>query len=178
MNADFIYAALQKKHKLPEWVLFRELALGTGWDEGVWNEETGEYVWKGYQRRIDAWAINCYKSQHFRRIAYEIKCARSDFIAERRSPDKRRPAKAVSNHFYFAAPLGLIDPSEVPEDCGLLVVYESGKTRIVKRAPKLDAWRLDWRFVASLVRNLANAQRRDLPGDRFAWEKGTLIDDH
>lgn len=166
MNADDIYEALKRRHQLPEWVLVRELRLGTGWDYGIWDE--GRYVGKaGMSHRIDAFALNCWSSTNFRRISYEIKVTRSDFVAEKRDPDKRAPACRVSDYFYFAAPRGLIAPMELPEGTGLVVVYESGRSQILERAPKLEPTRLDWRFVASLARTLMKMQKNDFARDRF-----------
>jgi len=178
MDADDVYEALKRRHPLPEWVLVRELYLGTGMGRFSYipeYEETG----RGYRglrgryrmrQRVDAWAFNCYESKGFRRIAYEIKISHSDFIREKLDPEKRRGAKRISDYFYFAAPRGVIAPMEVPDDCGLVVVYESGRTQILKRAPKLNPERLDWQFVASLARNILQARKRDLAKDRFTGE--------
>jgi len=176
MDADDVYEALKRRHQLPEWVLVRELRLGTAFemDKEEWDKwlATDHKSWPRYHmlQRIDAWALNCYKSKQFRRIAYEIKVTHSDFVQEIRDPTKRRPAQKVSDYFYFAAPRGVIAPVEVPEDCGLVVVYESGHSRILKRAPRLEPERLDWQFVASLVRNISQARRKDLPRDRYERE--------
>jgi hypothetical protein len=174
MNADDVYEALKGRHPLPEWVLVRELQLGTAFemDEVEWEKWLAGDCWERRPRyhmlqRIDAYALNCHKSKQFRRIAYEIKVNHADFIREKIDPDKRRPAQKVSDYFYFAAPRGIIAPEEVPDDCGLVVVYENGRSRILKRAPRLEPERLDWQFVASLVRNITQARMRDLPKDRY-----------
>jgi len=171
MNADDIYQALQRRHQMPEWVLIRELRLGTGFGSIDWakwqasgRKSRGRY---SIQQRVDAWALNCYAGNGFRRIAYEIKVSRSDFIKEKRDPEKRQPAMEVSDYFYFAAPRGLIAPMELPQGCGLLVVYDSGRSEILERAPKLNPTRLDWCFVASLVRGITEMSKKDLARDRF-----------
>lgn len=178
MNADDIYAALQRRHQMPEWVLVRELRLGTGFGGIDWVkwEASGRKSRPKHilQQRIDAWAINCYSSNGFRRVAYEIKVNRGDFIKEKRDPEKRQPAMEVSDYFYFAAPRGLIAPMELPQGCGLLVVYESGRSEILERAPKLNPTRLDWCFVASVLRSVMTARREELTRDRFQlapWEE-------
>jgi len=166
MNADEVYEAIKRRHQLPEWILVRELRIGTGYD---YRTRVDRHKWiraKALQQ-IDAYALNCYPSENFRKIAYEIKVSRSDFMAEKMDPDKRIPAMEVSDYFYFAAPRGLIAPMEIPKDCGLLVVYETGQSEILKEAPRLEATRLDWRFVASLVRNVTRMQKKDLPRDVF-----------
>jgi hypothetical protein len=94
-------------------------------------------------RRLDGWAIKKYS---FERRAFEIKVTRADFLSEVRTPEKRTPAFGVSNRFFFVAPAGLIEPHEVPADCGLIEVRLSVKsfardqTRTVVEAP--------WREIA------------------------------
>lgn len=151
MNADQIYLAIRQRHKLPQWVLVRELRLNCGWAP----------------QRIDAWAMNCHPSKGCWRIAYEIKLSRSDFRAEKKDPEKRKTAMAVADFFYFAAPRGLIAPMDVPDDCGLLAVYESGRSMILKRAPRTNAKGPDWWFVAAVLRNLTDARLKDLPDTRW-----------
>lgn len=180
MNADDIYAALQRRHQMPEWVLVRELRLGTGYDYAPYDYVRRQRGRAKMQQRIDAWALNCYPGNGFRRIAYEIKVSRGDFIKEKRDPEKRQPAMEVSDYFYFAAPRGLIAPMELPQGCGLLVVYESGRSEILERAPKLNPTRLDWCFVASVLRSVMATRREDLTRDRFhyaPWEEPVHADE-
>ena len=81
--------------------------------------------------RMDAWAMTkswanpCY-------YAYEIKVSRSDFLKD----EKYRHYMKFCNQFYFVCPAKLIDPSELPGDCGLLWVSSTG-TRLYtkKKAP-------------------------------------------
>jgi hypothetical protein len=111
--------------------------------------------------------MNCHPSKGCWRIAYEIKLSRSDFRAEKKDPEKRKTAMAVADFFYFAAPRGLIAPMDVPDDCGLLAVYESGRSMILKRAPRTNAKGPDWWFVAAVLRNLTDARLKDLPDTRW-----------
>ena len=174
MNADDIYAALQRRHQMPEWVLIRELRLGTGlggYRDPTYDKARKRWHFHTVAQRIDAWALNCYAGNGFKKIAYEIKVTHADFIREKLNPDKRKGAMEVSDYFYFAAPRGVIAPMELPKDTGLLVVYESGRTQILERAPRLPASRLDWLFIASLMRNTMQMRRKDLTKDRFAEER-------
>lgn len=168
MNANDVYEALKRRHTLPEWVLVRELRIGTGYSYREWCGPDRKWKRAKMQQSVDAWALNCYPSKDFVKIAYEIKVSRSDFIREKLEPEKREPALEISDLFYFAAPRGLIAPMEVPKDCGLLVVYDNGRSEILKEAPRREATRFDWRLVASLVRNVMKARKEDLARDRFA----------
>src|SRR5687767_6560569 len=107
--AGVILAALELRHDVREWAFFRDLRVGTGYGQEA-------------EPRIDAWVINLHPSQNLTRISYEIKCSRSDFLAELRQPRKRRHALRLSNQFYFAAPRGLIKAEELPPEAGLIEV--------------------------------------------------------
>lgn len=169
MTADDVYEALKRRHQLPEWVLVRELRMGTGYSPWFSGKPSSKHYRRArWEQRVDAWALNCYPSKKFVRIAYEIKVSHSDFIKEIQDPDKRKAALEISDYFYFVAPRGLIAPMEVPKGCGLLVIYEDGRSEVLKKAPRNEAPRLDWRLVASLTRNISQARRKDLPRDRYA----------
>lgn len=117
MTADEIVRALRRDHPdlHGEWACFVEF------------------------QRIDFFAMACWPSRRYERVGYEIKVSRSDFRAEMRKPGKRRGALMLCNRFYFATPANLVHAVEVPEDCGLIWVHESGKREIVRRAPRTDA---------------------------------------
>lgn len=89
--------------------------------------------------RIDAFVVRCWQSGiGNRRIAFEVKTSRSDFLTEIRSPAKRREALELSHQFFFATPQGLVSPTEIPPECGLIEVNPKGGTRIVVKAPVRD----------------------------------------
>ncbi len=142
MKTAEVLTALQARHQLPEWVFVEELRFGVGFQQRAHNE-----------RRIDAWAINCYPSRMVR-IAYEVKVSRGDFLKELKQPRKRAAALRVSNEFYFAAPAGLIKPEEIPDPCGLIeVAGGSWENAVVKlRAPWRDVPPPTWAFMASTMR--------------------------
>lgn len=78
--------------------------------------KTGPTHYSTMMQRMDAWAMK--KSwAHPLTIAYEIKVARGDFLAD----NKWRGYLPYCNQFVFVAPPGLIEVDEVPRDAGLLV---------------------------------------------------------
>lgn len=86
--------------------------------------------------RMDAWAMN--KSwAHPVVSAYEVKVSRADFLK-----DNKWPAYLpLCNQFYFVAPAGLIDLSELPAEAGLLTASGKGNgARLLtkKKAPHRD----------------------------------------
>lgn len=70
-------------------------------------------------RSIDMLVIGVTSGSRFRRIAFEIKTSRSDFLREIADPIKSRAALYHTHQFYFAAPPGLIAAAELPLFAGL-----------------------------------------------------------
>lgn len=68
-----------------------------------------------FQRRIDALVFNGNTSL----TAIEIKVSRADFFRD--TDEKRRVWREHTNRFIYAVPLGLVEPGEVADGCGLMV---------------------------------------------------------
>ncbi len=144
-----ITALLREMHA--EDIFFAELRAGAGW--GVDSE-----------RRIDAFAMSPYPSKHNVRTAYEIKISKRDFRREIDNPLKRRPALLYANQFYFVAPIGVIDPGNVPIDCGLIEItndepnrHVATKIEFTVTAPWRETDAPTWRFIASMLRRSMTA---------------------
>ncbi len=146
MTADEIVAVLRQQYRdTREWVCFEELRLGTGYGGAI-------------EQEIDFWALNCYPSAGMQSIAYEIKVTRSDFKRELANPKKRHGAMEISNRFYFVAPIGLIQPDELPADCGLVEIGD-GKAVVTVQATWRDRLASPpWRFLASVARRVIKAE--------------------
>jgi hypothetical protein len=84
-----------------------------------------ETVWT---RRIDALMFDGNQS----RTAIEVKVSKADF--RRETDEKRRAWRKITHRFVYATPEGLLDPSEIPDGCGLWEVGHAGKVRVVVRA--------------------------------------------
>jgi hypothetical protein len=144
-----------------EWLFFRELRVGTGRRNGA-------------AQRLDAFALNCLPHLAMKRVCYEVKISRADFLLELRHPLKRRIGMRYSNEFYFLTPAGLVMPSEIPVDCGLVEVGGRDliqSTAVFGHDPETGfysgvripaPWRETpgptWELLAAMVRN----QRREL----------------
>ncbi|HDO36655.1 MAG TPA: DNA repair protein MmcB-related protein [Nitrospirae bacterium] len=87
--------------------------------------KTGE---TGRHRSIDLWCMAKSWAKP-RTIGYEIKVARSDFVRD----NKWRRYLDYSSEFYFAASPGIIDPSELPDEAGLLVCSKNAKMLYTKK---------------------------------------------
>lgn len=166
MRSEDIVKALKGKYGSYQFATFSELRIGTGYGDGR-------------EQRIDFWALDCHGENE--RLSFEIKISRADFLSEMRKPQKRRAAMAYSNRFYFVTPPGLIKAEEIPNECGLIEVFErekfSGmtdenwaenvknygrwecKTKI--KAIHRETIRPNWRLVASLARRVCSFEAAD-----------------
>lgn len=138
-----------------EWAVFREVRFGTGASASA-------------DSAIDAFAFNCWPSGGFKRVSYEIKVSRGDFLRELKNPLKRRPALAVSNEFYFLVCPGVVhNVEEIPVGCGLILAakyVQAGRVRwnVQKQVPALprDEEGASWAFLASLARRIATHEAK------------------
>jgi hypothetical protein len=90
-----------------ECLFLRELRVGTGRQNG------------GAQR-LDAFALNRLPHMSMKRVCYEVKTSRADFLSEIKRPIKRRIGMRYSNEFYFVTPAALVNIQEIPSECGLV----------------------------------------------------------
>lgn len=98
----------------------------------------------------------------------EIKTLRSDFLKDLKNfEEKHKDALAFSNKIYYAAPAGLIAPSELPEGVGLFVYRENentfyddycmpGRISIFKHAKQRKIDNIDLKYVISFLTRMTN----------------------
>jgi hypothetical protein len=151
-TAGRVLALLEARHprERGEWAFFTELRSHTG------------YSSPGRESYMDAFAMACWPSSGFTRVAYEVKVSRQDFLHELQDPTKRAKALSLSNEMWFAAPSGVIREHETPDDCGWLEVTAGG-LRIRKAAPHRQVQEPPMAFIASLLR--WSSQARDGHGE-------------
>lgn len=118
LDLELIYGALWGKWPRADgWVWFREIGMNG--------------------RRLDALAINRWYGKHaFKRMAFEIKRTRGDFLAELKKPEKRLAGGAIADCIWFATPANLVSVDEVPGDCGLVWIDEDGRVFVKRKAPQ------------------------------------------
>src|SRR5215831_7463223 len=90
-----------------EWLFLRELKVGT-------SKRNGSV------QRLDAFALNTLPHTAMKRVCYEVKISRADFLSELKQPLKRRIGMRYSNEFYFVTPASLAKAEEIPAYCGLV----------------------------------------------------------
>lgn len=118
-----------------------------------YNGLDGEWLFYREAWRIDAFAVRCWSAGiGHRRIAFEVKASRGDFLSEMRKPEKRARALELSHQFFFVTPRELVRKEEVPEECGLMWVDERQRLRIVKQAPLRAPRALKMREAIYLMR--------------------------
>ena len=163
-----ILELLKWRHEPPQWSIFEELAVKTGYSS----------------QRIDFFAMNVWPSKKFWRVAYEVKVSRADFKNEMEDPNKRKASEALANECFFVTPAGLVKIDEIPEGWGLI---ENGKggLRVKKNAKQRnESGGLPMFFIASLARRLSDPLP-DIPkvtwtfaGRELSYEELILAADH
>ena len=93
-----------------EWLFLHELRVGTGRQNG------------GAQR-LDAFALNTLPHAGMKRVCYEVKTSRADFLSEIKRPLKRRIGMRYSNEFYFVTPATLVSLTEIPRPRAALLSW-------------------------------------------------------
>jgi hypothetical protein len=117
-----------------------------------------------------------------KRVCYEVKTSRADFLCEMKQPLKRRIGLRYLNESYFETPAGLLITSEIPIECGLVEVRlftdddrqsvfastdgfihfdvdQHAHCRITVPAPWRETPGPTWQFVAGMLRNQQKSVR-------------------
>ena len=74
-SLDILERALHASRS--EWLFLRELRVGTGRRNSS-------------AQRLDAFALNCFPHLAMKRVCYEVKTSRADYLGELKRPLKRR----------------------------------------------------------------------------------------
>lgn len=90
---------------------------------------------------------------------YEVKVSRADFLADLAKPGKRAGYADLAEAVYYCAPDGLLHPSEVPGDFGLICEMQGGGFQIIKRARRRKSFVLHPNAIMTMV-----VKRGSLPG--------------
>ena len=114
-TANDILKLLHQKHSVEKFLCVDECKTGS--------------TWFGPKcPRLDMWVMaRSYANARF--IGYEIKVNRQDFLRDIKWSDYL----VYCTEFYFVAPAGIIDPTEVPEQAGLLVASKNIKRLMTKK---------------------------------------------
>lgn len=105
-------------------------------------------------RRLDAAAINRWRTHGYTAMAFEVKRSRQDFLKELADPAKREVGLAISSLFWFVTPEGLVKSDEVPEEAGLAWVTVDGTVSIKRKAPERPRPEATWDRIGAILRSL------------------------
>ena len=104
-------------------------------------------------------------SRRLQPTVHEIKVRRADLLGDLKNDAKRRGYQSYSQGFHYVVAEGITDPSEIPEDCGLIIAGERA-LRIVRPAPHREVSLTTAQWIA-LVRAGAEFGDDDPPQMSF-----------
>lgn len=85
--------------------------------------------------RPDVFSVRHVTASHrLQPAVHEIKVRRADLLGDVRLPAKRRGYQSYSHTFHYVIAEGIAEPSEIPEDCGVIVAGAKA-LRVVRPAP-------------------------------------------
>ena len=157
-EAANVVSKLSKLYRDPEWTLLTEVRTTTGCPEGL--------------RSADALAINLWPSSGTSLVLHgvEVKLNRSDWLRERKQPEKSGPFKVFCAAWYLVVPMPwkrvVMSTSELPDRWGLIEVG-TGAPSIVVQAEEREAEDPTPGFMRALLRaaSRAAALREDPDAD-------------
>lgn len=142
-----MFALLRKRYTAPAWATLPQVPDATG-TKGT--------------RYADAISMSLWPSRGLELHGFEIKCTRSDWNKELKSPQKAETIAAYCHRWWVVAPSTKIVPvDELPPNWGLLVISGRGLKQ-AKGAAHLKAKPLTYEFLAGLLRR-AEETREGLP---------------
>jgi DNA repair MmcB-like protein len=111
-----------------------------------------QYTSTGDLLILDFWAMKKSWSNPLS-IGYEIKVSRSDFLQD----TKWHGYLDYCQEFYFAAPVGVIDPKELPPEVGLVVCSRNAKMILTKKKAQRRNIEIPESFYRYVLMNKINA---------------------
>lgn len=72
-------------------------------------------------------------------MVHEVKVSRSDFLVDVNNPAKRAAYFQLADYVTYVLPEGLVQPDDVPPECGLMVETAPGVFRVVRKGRKNKA---------------------------------------
>lgn len=120
--------------------------------------EVGNGVGFSKNRAADAIVMSCWPSRGLHLTGYEIKVSRSDWLNERKQPEKAESIAAYCEFWVLLTAPGVVkDVIEIPEGWGW-VVFDGKNFKTMKPAARKECQACDRNFLAALLRR---ASRND-----------------
>lgn len=155
-------AALLKAYPLPEYATFFEVGDGTGARQS---------------RRADAVSMACWPSRGLRITGFELKASRSDWLREKKNPEKSIAVQQYCDRWMLFTAPGVVQPVELPPKWGLMELHGRKVVSVVE-APSLAPEPLSHTFVAALLRRAGEHSRDTLEAKtRQAIDEATALNE-
>jgi hypothetical protein len=146
MSATQVADVLAEKHFASNaYEVLREVRNGTGYAQRT--------------RSADMLVVSTWPSRGVWFGGVEIKVSRGDWKRELADPSKSDEIQRFCSYWWIAAPEGIVQLDELPETWGLIEVTPT-TAKVRKAAPKLEAQPPTAVFVASVLRNAADANEK------------------
>jgi len=136
-----LQAALMKAFPLPEYATFFEVGDATGGRHSRWADAVSMAIWPSRGLAI---------------TGFELKASRSDWLREKKKPEKSCAIQRYCNRWALITAPNVILPGELPETWGHAELV-GGRLMWRTTAPVLTPEPLDAPFVASLLRRCGQA---------------------
>lgn len=147
LTAEQVIEALRKRYtpdgQVPEWVLLQQVRNQQG------------FGGRDPIRTFDALMVGLWESRGHPVHGFEVKVSRGDWKRELKDPSKADPLVRHVTHWWVAAPVGVVDPTTLPDGWGLQVVDAKGRVRVVREAEKREAQPPTWSMVAAILKRAA-----------------------
>jgi hypothetical protein len=141
LNEGEILAALRKRYAAPEYALLQQVRNGVGFERTT--------------RTADAVAMSVWPSRGLLIHGFEIKVSRSDWLREKKTPDKAEEISRFCDRWWLVVgDETIVQDGELPASWGLMV--PRGRALVVKvDAPEREALAPSKLFLAAILRNAA-----------------------
>lgn len=155
-----IYAALELRYPAPEYALFYEVANGPG---------------STLRRYADAMVMSLFPSRGLDLNGFEIKTARSDWLNEKKKPEKAEEIAKYCDFWWLVTETTEVAKlEEIPKNWGWLALV-NGKLRVKKQAERLEPQQISRKFLAALLRRCheqIKSKRQKIQAVETAYQKG------
>ncbi len=159
ITANTINKLLQNRHAQDVYV--SQCKTGASWSSRFFKSQHQLLI-------LDGWAMKKKWTKPLV-IGYEIKVSRSDFMGD----DKWQGYLPYCNELYFVSPPGVIMPTELPAEVGLIYISKTG----TKLFEKKKAVYRDVQIPESIFRYILMARTKivhdtfNLPGKKEFWQE-------
>ena len=136
-----LQVALLRSFPLPEYATFFEVGDATGGRHSRW---------------ADAVSMACWPSRGLRIYGFELKASRSDWLREKKKPEKSVAIQRFCHHWVLVTAENVLQPGELPPTWGHLELA-GGKLHWRTPSPVLEPSALEPSFVAALLRRAHQA---------------------